>query len=907
MKRILSGLSLSALLCVGCGSGTDSSGLSATGGTGGAASSSGTFLQTGSTSSRLLQDLQGLAAQVAEQGPRAKFLARATSDRAVNGTIQGPNGGTATLVGDFNVGPDSNNPASSTITISFNQFQFADGLILNGGTVRFTSSLYGSETAAHGSTTVDAQGVNFSGTGSGTHNFKIEDLIVNSLPIKTSLTLDGVKRDFGFLVKISNYSSTPDDQVFITLVGKDGGKPEPTYWNYLAHADDPAMTEFEDTPGTFLKKNNDGSFEGSEKYSFPLSDLTPVGDHVREMAVPQENLISGRLFITFGRKLKGIGINSPYYNSAGQPISSGTSGTGTVTAGQAKVTMTSINTSGLAINEPVTFSLNSGTYTGKIKTILNSTDIELDPSPSQTGSTTLTFTPDPALLSSAKLSLNFPSATGGPDYLTTFDFVELSATVGGTTPFYTLFTNTTAIDFFSVGLGMTARFAGQAPVAGQGGLPPSERTVGFGTSAAAIKAGITPRQAIFDRFNNKDNNGLTVPAEFQNFVTSQSSSQNTLDPHITIGRPTDPQADIIRVLGPPPIIALQPTGNLSKFLDGIIDETWSSFCSNAINLTGLNAINYPLANPAFVFEGDTPNSAATLNLKCTTASGTNSGQGDKYQLPKPTTRVVFECDDPLATGADPNNYRNNYSDAHKRLCSMILAAMQRGVFASVPDWHDTSKFYTDSQKRYNFFSRVMHEFSLSGIVYGFAYDDVFGQDSTIAGPINLNVNNAVPESDNGNVVDLTLTIPNFQAAALPSPVTLKVDLDARAQATSPQGCIAHFTTLDGASDKVAILDANGSATFGDLSPNTKYTAWVSPAGPNAAAFFYSYAVNGKYNGTLNGWNSSSGSATPGLVRLKMGGLVPGTGSSLNPQPNSPRAGGLPPEPVSGSGQVDWGN
>lgn len=827
----------------------------------------------------------------------------------VDGTLDGPAGGNATVTGDFEIGSSASNPASSVLNVEFSGFTFFDGLIFD-GPATLSSSLWGTATATQGTLTLEAPNLNFGGIGSGTHNLIVQLTLVNSEVIRTMISLDGATEELGFIVKLVNKSSSDPSQVFITVTGKDAAE---TAWHYLADPDDDTMTEFDDTPATFLTRGSDGGFQGSDKYSLALSQLTPINSTTRLLILPRENLVSGRIFFSFGAKLRGVAIIAPYYNINGVPVTSPSSATGTLVAGDGQVTISGLDASqSVGINEPVSYTVNGTQTSAIVASIQNSSTITLSPAPTQSGNVQLSFVPDQGALDAAKLNLSLPSPTGSPDYLTTFDLIELSATTdtGQADPWYTLYANTTAIDFFSVGLGMSVNFAGVAPSSGSSqGVPPSRRTVGFGATEADVLNGVGMRDAVIGRFNNTGSPTPLTPSAFQNFVTAQASPQpqSGLDPHMTFGQPVDANLDVIRVLGPPQVTALQPSGAMATYLANTIATQWGPFSQAA----GALVINFPNLGPyAFTYLGTTPSSATTLNLQCSFAAGTNTGQGEQYQLPAPTTRIVWECDDTDNPGPLPNNYTNQGSDAHKRLASIICAAFARGVFPNSGDWSDSTKFYTRSDQAYNFFSKVMHDFALNNVIYGFAYDDVYGQDSTISGPIGLTSGGTVPPSDTGNVVDVTLIIPSFTAPPAPTLPGAPLTVEARIGCGAPvslAGSVIHFTTEDGSSDVNAILDDKGSAVVTGLQSNTTYVAWIAPGGSNASDWFFSYSARGKYDGTTGGtWSSSFGSSTPGVVRLQIGRLEPGIGSCLNPNPNAP-VGTLPPAPVAGSGQANWGN
>jgi hypothetical protein len=864
--------------------------------------------QPGPRTSEFRQHIHGLAI-AASEGQLSLVNNQVRGQQQVDQVIPGPKGGTATISGVLNIGAEAGSPASSSLLVTLDNFEFYDGLIADGGALSLNCVLWGTRQAAQGTMLLEGKDVVFSGQGSGTHSFKVAMDLVNSKVVKTVVTLDGVAEELGIVLDISNNSTSAPEDVFLTVIGKNASL---TAWYYLANPNDTSLTEFEDSPGQFLRKTSKGAFEGSGRYSFSLADLHPVGPRTWRVFIPKENLVSGRIFMSFDRKLEGIGINCPYYSPSGKPVDNTVSATASLTSGNAQVTVGGVDASkDLAVNLPFSYTAGGSTSTGVITEVLSPTLITLSQAPATSGSATITFTPDAALLANAKLGLASPSPTGPPDYLTTFDLMELSATTNPSAPdpYYTLFANTTAIDFYSVGPGMTVSFSGLPPSGSSPGIAPTQKTVGFGASASDILNGVSQRSAIIDRFNNTGAPVPLTPAAFQNFVTAQpqAAPQSGIDPHMTIGKPVDTSLGVIRVLGPPQVSALLPQGDLATYLDNTIASQWGPFCSAAAGLV----ITYPSStDPSFTYTG-TSASSATLNIKCTQAAGSNTGLNEQYNLPQPSTAIVWECDDPTASPAsDPNNYANRGTDAHKRLASIISAALTRGVFPNSADWSDNSKFYTRSDLQYNFFSKIMHDFALDKVVYGFAYDDVYGQDSTLAGPLGLDATGGVPQSDNGNVVKVTLTIPNFTAAPpapLPgAPLAVRVE-QACGDPSSLEGCVVHFTTEDGTQDVNAILDASGQATLTGLKANLTYVAWVAPGGANASNWFFSYAAKGKYDGTPGGtWSSSTGANTPGVVRLQIGRLVPGVGSCLNPQPNSP-SGSLPPAPVAGSSQSDWGN
>lgn len=399
-----------------------------------------------------------------------------------------------------------------------------------------------------------------------------------------------------FTVRVVNTSDYSDDQVFVSVIGKD-----------------PADTRFYYVEFGAGDQNRSVPFRGTNEwasYSVQLSQLKKEGEHTYSFQCPYENLVSGRIYLSFGKKLQGIGLNDP----------------------------------------------NQG------------------------------------------LTLQLPSATGAPDYQTVYEFMELSATADAQQK-YTLYANTSVVDFFSLGLGMTMDYH-------RGDTNRSE-SVGFVEGA---------RDKILAEFEKS-----TTPTEFRNYVRRDGSQA------------------VIRVLSPVQKLPLDPDGALSHFLDSAIDAGWSRYASVVLDILD----NLPQHQPyGYQYTGQLITNGI-LSMTCTkkpegdTAGGVLESLNELCHLPKPTSRIIFDCDDSSPpTGADKDSYRNAGSQGHKRLVSFIGAALNRGVFENYSDWADSSKFYSRPDGKYNHYSKIMHLFALDGKVYGFGYDDVYGQDPTLAQPLN---------------------------------------------------------------------------------------------------------------------------------------------------------------------------
>lgn len=397
-----------------------------------------------------------------------------------------------------------------------------------------------------------------------------------------------------FTVRVVNHSAYTDDKVFVSVSGKDRNDTAFYYLKFGANGSAQSLPF--------------GPVSQYADYSAPLTDLLKEeAPHTYSFQCPYENLVSGRIYVSFGKKLQGYGLN-------------------------------------------------------------NLAD---------------------------KKSLQTPSASGAPDYLTLYEFMELSATippVGQGPQEYTLFANTSVVDFFSIGLGMTLSY--------QEAGSETSKTVGFVDNA---------RELVLAEFARPG-----VPDVFKRYVRNQDQSK------------------ILRVLGPNQSVALDGENSpIGQFLQPALDSGWLHYAGVALNVPD----NLPGHAPyGYQYIGQLIGVAQRLNmtLSAKPAGDTNTPGGEQYSLPKPTSKIVFFCDDVLNGRPVNETYANLGSDGHKRLVSLIGAALNRGVFENYSDWGNAAAFYTRADGRFNWYSKIMHQFAIASKVYGFGYDDVYGQDPTLA-------------------------------------------------------------------------------------------------------------------------------------------------------------------------------
>ena len=93
--------------------------------------------------------------------------------------------------------------------------------------------------------------------------------------------------------------------------------------------------------------------------------------------------------------------------------------------------------------------------------------------------------------------------------------------------------------------------------------------------------------------------------------------------------------------------------------------------------------------------------------------------GGSYIVHKPTTQDILECKGTLATG----------NSTELALEAQICAAFNRHVVEDSALWAEPSAWYLDAPA--NYYASFWHTHGVNGLAYGFAYDDVSSQSSTI--------------------------------------------------------------------------------------------------------------------------------------------------------------------------------
>lgn len=147
----------------------------------------------------------------------------------------------------------------------------------------------------------------------------------------------------------------------------------------------------------------------------------------------------------------------------------------------------------------------------------------------------------------------------------------------------------------------------------------------------------------------------------------------------------------------------------STYFDAYINEAWTYYASH----------DFVVTVGARQFVGRTQGDTIVFN-----EVNLNNGAygGEVANIGKPTTTQVIQDSGPLATG----------STMEQAIEAQIGAAFNRHVVEDVTKWNTPSAWYAASPS--NEYARFWHDHNISGLAYGFSFDDVDNQSSTIQSP-----------------------------------------------------------------------------------------------------------------------------------------------------------------------------
>jgi hypothetical protein len=176
-----------------------------------------------------------------------------------------------------------------------------------------------------------------------------------------------------------------------------------------------------------------------------------------------------------------------------------------------------------------------------------------------------------------------------------------------------------------------------------------------------------------------------------------------------------PAPDNLRILSPAET-TFNAGGTNGNYFDSYIASAWAQFSATPLTLT-LNGRQ---------FSGIA--SGSTINF--TEVNPAAANVGETFVVHQPSTQDVLECASTMATGVAGSTPQQQDENAIQlQLENQICAATNRGVLLNPTNWAKASTYYPSSPA--NFYSWFWHQHSVSGLAYGFSYDDNNNQSTTI--------------------------------------------------------------------------------------------------------------------------------------------------------------------------------
>ncbi|MFC3653372.1 beta-1,3-glucanase family protein [Dyella humi] len=158
-------------------------------------------------------------------------------------------------------------------------------------------------------------------------------------------------------------------------------------------------------------------------------------------------------------------------------------------------------------------------------------------------------------------------------------------------------------------------------------------------------------------------------------------------------------------------------GANGNYFDSYIASAWAKYTTTPLTLT-LNGRQ---------FTGTTSGSTFTF----TEVNPAAANAGETFVVQQPSTQDVLECAGTMASGVAGSSPQQQDENAIQlQLQNQICAATNRGVLLlTSTNWATASTYYQSSPA--NFYSQFWHQHSVSGLAYGFSYDDNNNQSTTI--------------------------------------------------------------------------------------------------------------------------------------------------------------------------------
>jgi len=178
-----------------------------------------------------------------------------------------------------------------------------------------------------------------------------------------------------------------------------------------------------------------------------------------------------------------------------------------------------------------------------------------------------------------------------------------------------------------------------------------------------------------------------------------------------------PAPNSLRILSPAET-TFNAGGVNGNYFDSTIASAWSQYASSPVIIT-VNGRQ---------FSGK----ASGSTLSFTEINPSSEHVGESFVVQQPSTQDVLLCAGTMASGVAGSSPQQQDENAIQlQLENQICSATNRGVLLlNTANWANASAYYPSSSPA-NFYSWFWHQHSVSGLAYGFSYDDNNNQSTTV--------------------------------------------------------------------------------------------------------------------------------------------------------------------------------
>ena len=160
-------------------------------------------------------------------------------------------------------------------------------------------------------------------------------------------------------------------------------------------------------------------------------------------------------------------------------------------------------------------------------------------------------------------------------------------------------------------------------------------------------------------------------------------------------------------------------GANANYLDSYVNAVWAQYATTPLEVF--------LDNNSHEYSGTT--SGTTFNFtEINLNNGAYAGP-QTYTVNKPSTQDLLLCSGTMAYAA--STLTSQEAGVTLALEAQFCAAFNRHVMGTYADWIVVSDYYQAAPA--NYYAAFWHAHSIAGLAYGFAYDDVNSQSSSIVG------------------------------------------------------------------------------------------------------------------------------------------------------------------------------